>query len=356
MPGPINPTGAALPIGPPSNMARFRSAVAASRDGQRDAKILLIGDSQVAGIGSTAYVTQPDLGSMCTRLATCLSGLGVAAVRGFSAPGSNNFWTTGASWTSTFFGFASLACFTSASGGNALVFADSRINADQFDVYVLRGPGFGTINITATGGSAVVQSMNNAASSVVKLTAIAAAKATTNTVSITVTGGAPCYIVGVEPFDSTATKIRVANAGIGTVGAVEHALAPTTWGTVPMINAYAPDLTVINLSGVNDRGSGRSAAVYTAAMDTVVNAALRVSSVILATQMPTGVSPNNVNEAAYNAYSFTRPEVMVYDYYSRCASYESYNARGMVFDGLHANNLGYWDFAQGLASGLVANL
>jgi hypothetical protein len=354
MPGAINPTGAVGPVGSPANLARCRAGVAASRDGQRDSKWLIIGDSQVAGIGSTGFATQPDNGSLVTRLATCMTAMGVPAVRGFSAPGNNNFWTTGASWTASFFGFASLACFTSPAGGNALVYADPRINADRFDVYVLQGAGMGTVNITATGGTTVSQSMNGA-TGVVKLTATAAAKATTNSVSITATVG-QVYVVGVEPFDSTTSKIRIANAGIGTVGAVEHIAAPGTWGTIPMINAYAPDLTVINLSGVNDRGNGRSFSQFTAAMDQLVNAALKVSSVIIATEMPTGVSPNNVNEPQWNAYAFTRQECMVYDYWSRCVSFENYNARGMVYDFLHANNLGYWDFAQGLASGLVANL
>lgn len=338
----------------PANSERWRAGVANARDGVRPAKILMIGDSDFAGIGSTNYATQPDSGSPCTRLASVLTSLGLPATRGFSAPGPNNFWTYGASWSTTFFGFGSLSCATSLAGGNALVYADNRINADKFDVYVMTGSGQGTLTATATGGTPVAINCNTG-TGIAKITCIAASKATTNTVSIACTV-AQSYVVGIEPFDSALiTNVRIANAGIGTTGAVEHATANTTWGTVPMLNAYQPDLTVVGL-GINDRGNARTFAQYATAMDTVVNAAVAVSSVMLCTQMPSGSTPASTNEAQFNAYMFGRNDCMLYDYYSRCQTFAKYNTRGFAFDFLHPNDFGYWDEAQGIGSALMANI
>lgn len=339
----------------PQVLPKWVAAKARMRDGVGEAKLLMVGDSTTFGTGSTQAATLPSNGSPSTRVATLLTNAGVTSIPGFITPGADQRWTVPGNWTGNFFGFGSLANYSSAVSAGALVCTDTRVTWDRCDVYFLQGPGLGTVVCTATGGSGANGVGANAQSGIAKVTANAASANSANTISIVPTV-ATCHVTGVEFWRNGTVQLRVGNGGVGLTGAQQHAMQATTWGTIPMINAYAPDLVTIAL-GINDRGASRTLAQYRTDLQTIITGAKAVADVVLCTQMPSQNAPQATNEAAFNdvvrdlAYS---NNVGLYDYYSRCGSWASYNSRGMANDALHQNNRGYWDFAEGLVFALMA--
>jgi hypothetical protein len=339
------------------NLPKWQKALARVRDNVGDAKIMALGDSQFFGVGSTLWTTFPCTGSPMARMQALFAERGLSSSHGFITPGSDQRWTVAGNWTVTLFGIGSLAAYTSAVSAGTLVCTDTRTTWDRCDVYYMQGPGLGTIACTATGGSTVNAVGANAASTVQKVTCSAATPATSNTISMVPTV-AQCYIVGVDFFLNGVSKIRIGNGGVGTVGVQQHVTPSqfTTWGTVPVCTAYAPDLTIIGL-GVNDRGASRTTAQFQADMVTLITALKAMGSdVIIASEMPAQSAPNSTNEGAYNtamselATTYSAP---YYAYCERCQSFATYNSGGFAFDGLHQNNLGYWDWAQGIVPQLV---
>jgi hypothetical protein len=339
-----------------TRLPKWQAAMARVLDNAGDAKILMIGDSQFFGSGSSQSGTLPSNGSPSTRLATKLTSGGVPSIPGFITPGVDQRWTVPGNWSATLFGFGSLAAYTSAVNAGALVCTDARIAWDRCDIYYLQGFGLGTIACTATGGSAANGVGNSGTSTIAKVTASAASASTSNTISIVPTVS-NCYVVGVEFWINGSSRVRVGNGGVGTTGVAQHVVSSqvATWGTIPAMNAYQPDLTIIGL-GVNDRGASRTTVQYRADMQTLVTAAKAAGDVVLCSEMPSQSAPQATNEAAFNAVLKELSglhSAPYYDYYGRCKSWASYNSLGMAADALHQNNRGYWDWANGIAPVLL---
>lgn len=338
-------------------LPKWQFAMTRVLDNTADAKIMCVGDSQFFGVGSTLSGTLPATGSPMARLSAKLATGGIPSSHGFIAPGTDQRWTLAGNWTATLFGLGSLACYTSAVSAGTLVCTDARTNWDRCDIYYLRGPALGTVVCTATGGSPVNGVGNNGTSDIGKVTATAAAPNTSNTISIVPTVG-QCYVVGVEFWLNGTAKVRIGNGGIGTTGVAQHVTPSqlTSWGTLPVCTAYAPDLTIVGL-GVNDRGAGRTAAQYQADMVTLLNGLRAINSdIIIASEAPSQSAPQATNEATFNqilsnlANTYQCP---YYAYNERCQSYTVYNAAGYMADGLHQNNKGYWDWANGITPALL---
>lgn len=336
-----------------NKLPKWNNALSRVLDGTANAKIMMIGDSTYFGIGAT-NATAPFNGSPCTRMVQLMNAAGIPAQHGLVPPGTpDTRWTLGSGWSAQLLGLGSLACYGSG-GVVASTFAENRFAWDKADCYYLQGPGIGTETFTATGGSAATATGNNATSSIQKVTATAASKLNTNSVSFVPTSGT-AYCAGIEVYDSTAFKVLVANGGIGTVGAQQHAAATTTWGTIPFLNAYQPNLTCIGV-GINDRGNGRTVNQYVADMQTIITGAKVWGDVILCTENPSQNAPQSTGESDFNNAILNLAAtngLAVYDYYGRCGSWTAYNAAGNVSDALHPNEFGYWDFARGLVPALI---
>lgn len=327
------------------------------RNGTADAKILCVGDSTTSGVGGTTAATIPPLKAWPAQLASLFNQGALAATHGLGVPPSqvdstavDQRWTVGAGWSKSALGGAS-ASYTGNNPGGSLVFTDDRINADVFDVYYLTGSGYGTITATATGGTPIVQS-SAGADGLTKLTAVAAGAATTNTMTITATG--QIFIVAVEPRLTSGTRVRVSNAGVSSVQTSHWTANSTTTGGIPLIQAYAPDLTIISL-GIVDAGKIPAATAATIATDLkTIGAAAAISGdvIIMTPPVPNTATTNSANLANY-VPSMNLPAFAVADLYKRCGSYSLWNALGMMNDSLHPNNLGYQDIAQFLYGGLI---
>lgn len=332
-------------------LPKWAAALARQRNGSGDAKILVCGDSTVAGVGSSSS-TVHNLNSWPSRLITLLNQAGYAAAPGLTIPPktSDTRWVLGAGWaTQPYYGFSGKTSFKGTHPTGALVFGDSRASYDRFDIYYLQFGSSGNFTATATGGatSTVVAHVNPAA--IQKITVSAAAAATTNTVSIASSLG-DLIIVGIEPWLSTASRIRVGNAGASGTRASEWAVVDQ-FGSAVAIAKYAPDLTIFSL-GINDAGSALSAATYLANMQTLITAARLSGDVIVLTMPPSSDATQSALEAAYvrGLYDLGVP---IIDVFNRAGGqWATMNALGMMSDTLHPNDLGYWDMAGFAAAAL----
>lgn len=292
-----------------------------------------------------------------------LDRLVAPAAHGLAVPPSNSGavtapydtrWTLGSGWAwrvggalDGFIGFGGKGTNIQTLTATApLVFQDNRILADSFDVWLAAnsGPTGATYSIQATGGTAVTgQTFSQPTQHLMKVTVKAGSAATTNSVSITRTGGTgSLYVVGVEPFHSLKRRIRVANAGISgsnTNGWVTTA-SGSPWHGVQFIKDYAPDLTIIDL-GINDADPAATTppATYTANLSQLIVAAQISGDVILKSMIPSD-STRFANEQLLVAelQKFNLPLVDIFGYYG------AWDASRMS-DSVHGNATMYADEA-----------
>lgn len=341
-------------------LRKWQRAKARVRTSTADAKVLCVGDSTTAGIGVVDGTTQGVTGAYPAQLAALLSASGLSAARGLGIPApaglSDARWTLGTGWSpQTSLAWAGTADYAFSGGtfGN-LVYADAGVLADRFDVYYLTGGGLGNITVTATGGSGTVQS-TNAASGMGKVTVSAASAATTNTV--TITPSAAVHIFAVEPWLSTAKRVRVGNAGVGSATATAWASdgVDPVWNSQSCIKAYAPDLTIISL-GLNDAGSNDSAATYLGHVAPLITAAQVSGDVLLLPPMPPASSMGGTYVSLIADYTagLRGLGLPVVDLAGRWVSGDAVQTLGLYWDARHPNAVGYSDLAQLLARGLLA--
>lgn len=354
-----------------SKFMKWNKALAKMRNGEADAKLLCLGDSTTAGIGSSTAATVAAIKGYPRRLAELINASGTPAASGLALPKSSSGsqaadtrWTGGTNWALdqaaiVFMGFGGKGMFWRGVGITAgnLVFADSAVNADTFDVYYRRQPGSsstGTFDVTATGGSTttVDAAATGGATRIEKVTVSAASAATSNTVTIAgKTAAKTVDIVAVEPYLAATRKIRVGNGGASgsqTLDWVSYYQDNTanSYNALYAIRAYAPDLTIIDL-GINDAGSAVSEANYASRLSQIITACQASGDVLLKTMLPSGGSAaaRIPYEDTYVAYLKTLGLPLI-DIYKRSVDYSTYFTAGfMQGDGLHGNDYSYLDEA-----------
>jgi lysophospholipase L1-like esterase len=343
----------------PAKLPKFRLAMANYRAGLSDVKILCCGDSTTSGFGAG---NPPNINSWTSRLAAILSGKLGPAANGLAlpplTPDTDTRWTVGTNWSNfAGYSFANLASFFNSAGSGTLTYADSRVNADRFDIYYAISSGFATFTAQATGGaSSGTINSGSGGPGVAKLTVSAGSAATTNSVVITATSAANLLILAVEPWLSTTKTIRVGNAGRNgttTASYIQNALNFTTPNMIP---AYAPDLTIISF-GINDAGgTPATVAAFQASMATLIGYARQTGDVLL--WIPQFVNDAG-REAVLSTYRAAYPNIASangcpapVDISKRLGPYAG--ATSMYFDNYHLNGPGYWDEGSALASLLAS--
>lgn len=343
--GASDPTASLLP--------KWRLALANVLTGTGDAKILFIGDSTTAGLfgdgsdaASAAYRAYP------ARLVALLNARGIPAAMGLAVPAAvgqtDNRWAGGTGWTQAgSFGFG-LTDWTANAPAGALVFTPGAAagSYDSFDVYYMSAPGRGTLTMTATGGTPVVVNLAVAGNGILHSTVVAASAGTSNAVTMTSTGGLS-EIVGVEPFLSTAKKVRVGNAGSGGRTTNQWALPTGAYYGTAAIAAYAPNLSITSL-GINDAGASVVAATVSANMQTIITAEKISGDAVILTMPPSSA----LSGAQYPAFEATYQPIFkalsvsnnipIVDYWTRLGGvYQAAFMSGV----LHPNAAGYFDMA-----------
>lgn len=335
--------------------SKWSKALQRVRTGGADAKMLFVGDSTTLGAGTTT----PYLGSYSHWLNQELNRSFIPAAKGLSiahmSPDAR--WTVGAGWnlgTAQGFGWAtwpstSNGYFDSTTNGATLTFTPGEgVEYDRFDVYVFEYTGTGTATIQATGGSAVNVTAGAQALSagiVKKYTASAGSLSTTNSVTITRTNTTQLIVFAIEAWNSTKSKVRIANAGVSGTGtdawAATVGFAP---GVTPRknIEAYQPDLTIIDL-GINSAVLNRDPATVASELASIVTAAKVSGDVIYKTMLPTNNATTAAREAVFvtNMIASGEPVIDVFGLITAFGGGAAYNTAGFMFDTLHGNAFGY---------------
>ena len=324
-----------------ANTQKWRTALAKVRTGGGDAKLLTVGDSTVAGITIASALTDSwPIRAMNMLDTTATPYTPALAVPYFTGTTNDTRWTPGTGWPlSRNFGFASYSGWQATAPAGTLVFADSRITADRFDVYYLDSPVMGTLNLTATGMAVVNQSCGGSSYSIKKVTVPAAAAGTANSLTIGATGN-QVFVLAVEPWLSTGSRVRVANAGVSSSSTTDwNSAAAVPYGGVDAIKAYAPDLTLICL-GTNDGINSVPVSTYTTNILAIAAASAVTGDVILVTPVPSQNPPEATYIPLYQAAMLgtTYPVIDLTGYFGTWAAA---NTLGLMVDGHHPNTVGY---------------
>jgi len=260
----------------PSVLNAWVAGKAAVVAGTRDCKVLLIGDSTMKGTSGN------DLASQLTSvLAAAPYNLPVA--RGGDAPSLWNLptlsprYTPGAGWaTGGNYGFGSQGRIYNNPAG-VLTYTNTETSADRFDVYLLVSPTGGDVTMQVNAETPVVENVNGATGLRKVTLTVAAGVATTHVLKITATGTGALLMV--EPWRSTAKRIRIASAAI-------HSSSAQTWATGSsiysrsMISLYAPDVIVM-LHGANDSIVARSPSDFLADVKTLLAVVPAADKIVL---------------------------------------------------------------------------
>lgn len=351
---------------PRTTLAKWRAALAKVRLGTSDAKIMCCGDSTTFGKGSAADATTGTAGSYPRRLAQILnlntlnpSFLGLAVTNTASSPDSR--WAMGAGWSRySGVGIGNISFYKTLSSAGDLVFTPTvasgpTITTDSFEIYVLHYSSQGTATITATGGTPV-NVPSGLSASIVKYTAAPLARLSTNAVTITKTGAGNCWVLGIEPIDTTIKSVRVANAGVSStqlVGSWDQ--SGNVYDSSDCIVAYAPDLTIISL-GINDATAGTvTAAAYSTALQILITAAKTSGDVLLMSPYPSTGASILAFESAYG--DVMRSLAIT----NNCIYFDLFNYFGATNpgtpfdsgDSVHPSSSGYYDIAQAISRYLI---
>jgi len=340
-------------------LPKWRLALAKVKEGAADAKLLVIGDSITNGWGTTNQLTAVYPASYPARLATILNGKfatapGLAAVPSTTTGTRTDArWTVGSGWASyANYGFGAQSMEGTAGSGNLVFTPGGGVSYDSFTVYYTTYPsGVGTLTITATGGTPSVVSTIGS-SGIGSVTVAAASAGTTNAVTITDAVN-PAFVVAVEPFLSTTSRVRVGSAGVAGSTTTTWTADATAFGAVSAIKLYAPSLTVIML-GVNDATASAAPGTVTANLTTLAKAAQVSGDVIFAMWPPPSGSPTAAYTALYYpaianlATSLAAPFVDVY------GRWGSTWQTAFQYDSVHPNDYGHWDIAEAISALLLA--
>lgn len=341
-----------------AHLPKTTQALARVRGGYGDAKFLFIGDSTTEGNGTDLGVTYPHRGAWPNRAAQALTSFGIPCAAGAGVPiystNSDVRWTKGAGWGAAAYGVGPAGTYSGTAPAGTLDYADPTVNADKFDVYYLSNTGLGTITATATGGTPVVQSCN-AATATRKITVTAAVAATTNNITISATGAA-VYIVAIEPWLSTQSKIRFANVAQGGTRVDQWTpVGVTGFNIQAFLNLYQPDAVFIN-HGINDGAAAITTAAYLTGLNTLITwAATAGADVIFLTPNFVSTAYEPTFMAGYRtAIRTSLTPYALFDSALRFRSYAQANALGFMSDTLHPSSLGHTDIGQFVAGGILS--
>lgn len=348
----------------PTQLPRWRAALARVRTSQGIARIAVTGDSTTAGFGSTP--TNGYTGAVASSFPAQLA----SALNAYKVPAQNNSFftengfttvsgatpsvvdprlTLGTGWTSAGASTFGGNSFTSSTASSVFTFAP--VGAfNTVDIYYLVASGLGTFTVN-TGGSTLATVNTAGTSAIGKVTVSTGSSAAVGSINIVVSGSSAVFIAGEDAYDSANNKVSVWNQG--RVGAGVAFLAATTNGYSwqNALVSTAPDLVICGI-GVNDYrtgGSGITLANYITLYQQFISAVTAVSDMVMVIEVPSQITSAT---AAYQAqfvaaqYALAAANNLpVIDLTQRWVSWASANGYGYYYNNLHPNAIGYNDVA-----------
>ncbi len=348
-------------------LPKWSAAVNAARAGQRNARLLCLGDSTTFGQGalSTAITGNDKSASWPTVLAAKSFGgvpgrwdntIGTGNITASTYGSFDNRLTMGSGVGQGGAGSESLGGtpFARTSAGNFFVWTPG-VPVDTFEIYYCQQSGGGIFSFAVDGGAAT--QVNTNGSTAVLKTTVSVARGN-HSLSLDHVSGAKSFVYSVIAYDSAQKSVQVLNAGWPGVKATDYAVSASPFSPLNVFDDYAPDLTVLDL-GINDwnQATPTTQTAYKAAMQALISAAKAVGSdVLLVVPVPSGTTSGTANQASFQTYIYDLAAsngLPVVDMIARWGSWASANSAGLMRDTLHPNSTGYADKAAAIAAAII---
>lgn len=341
-----------------------RKAAANVTAGLSPMKILVVGDSTAFGSNAAGNPVGPGGASWPSRLATALNSYFPTDIGLSTPPPGNNDtrWISAAGWTfdSLGFGFAQLGYWSGAVAASNVTYTPGT-SCDTADIYYLTAPGFGTFNVKSelTGNTAV---NTNAALGIGKVTVPLGSIASNHVLTFGTISVASVYIYGVDVYLTATPKIRVGNAGIPGTTALLWADSGGSFNYISrgMLRAYAPDLTLMALGGINDGNTGVPFNTYQASIQALVSDAQLSGDVLYVTAIPSLPAAAGALALEQQATSWLKSQesvISVSDVFGRWFPNQSMlNNLGYYSDNFHGTTFSYADVMAPILQTLLAIL
>jgi lysophospholipase L1-like esterase len=350
-----------------TGLPNWSSAVQAVLAGQRNARVIFIGDSTTAGYdaGNGVLSNNNKAESPPTVVAGLFpNGLGSST----SISGNQNASNTSLYDTRTSFG----AGWTFSSGLSGQVLGGFAIESvttatdfnfvpgkswDTAELYYSSYPtagGTANLSINGTGSIGTVVTLSDATAFNKATVTKTLGNDTFNTKRLT---GTQYDFESIVLYNSAVKEITVMNAGWSGSKAINLTTGTGPWSTINSMATYDPDLVVIDM-GINDYNlaSPTSEISFKASMQSVINAATAAGAdVLLVVPVPSGTANGIAHQGAFQTYIHdlaTTNNLPTVDFISSWGSYASANANGWMSDTLHPNVTGYAQKAQTLFSAI----
>ncbi len=219
---------------------------------------------------------------------------------------------------------------------------------DRVTIYGVNAPGNGSIECKINGltDNFFVQNA-----------ALAMSKVTFNAMTLAVqpialtAPSVPCYIAGVETYNSAKSSMMIANFGRGLAKASDLTIAAQPFDPLNAFKFYAPTLTLISLS-TNDILAAVSPVAFAADLQTLITAAKASGDVILVKEHPIDPSQANASLAVQQTYVATMKalalsnDIALVNLDERYQTYAALQAMGFSYDANHLLAAGYDDIAR----------
>lgn len=369
-----------------NKMRKWQGAIGKMRNGVRNAKLLMLGDSTGVGAGATGTVgfgaggrmktTPVYLASELNRTyypANCHAVWGegnMASIATLAAFDTRLVF--GSAWTYQMLdtgGVGGRALKVTAAANSNLDFTPTAAGAasasvDTFVVWYVKASSSAKFSWSIDGGGATVVDTSNATNDIGSVT-IPAGSLGPHTLHLlwnavgSYASGPNLWILGIQAYDSTQKQIEVWQGGYNGAFVSTMNGAAQPWCVTPMISSLAPDLTVIQLQ-INDCAIGPTPiAQFQSDLQTLVTTCLATGDVILRSSYPSSITYNaNTTLALQKQYRDVIASVALTnnvtfdDLWDRMGSYEIQQALpggSMYVDGLHPTGSVYTSAASNLA-------
>lgn len=343
-------------------LTNFQIAIASTRSGISDTKILCVGDGVTWGYGSLLTNTFVTTGSYPSRLSALLNTTVTPAFDGAGIPGNittgtDGRWTVASGWSLVPFGFGGAG---NGSGYNNPAGASGTLTftplsgagtVNSFDVYftgTVGATGSAKAFIGATGGASIPFTV---VAGINKITAICPSSGTNSAVNIGAVGNVT--ILAVEPFLSTVPRIRVANMGVlGSSCSDWNSASPQA-----LIAAYNPSL-IIAMFGAQESIANVPSNTFAANVLQFLPSTNVDTILVIPPPLTTSAAlMNTYAQAIYgDVISYSKipggpilPGIAVENYNARIANGNS--SPNYYFNTSYLSSSGYWDLAAMIACG-----
>ena len=368
--GLVGPGGKLLLAANSTYLRKWRKALSGTLTGQANAKLLMVGDSTTAGLyaPSTPSYTNTPSNVMSRILNKSLVQTNTNSVHGDSTRNNpvagfttfdSRVGAVGfAAWNQTGFHTGGGNAFGNATTTTSLVFTPVEA-FDTIDIYSIDNTGgYGQWTVNVDGGATLATVDNNGARAIRKTTVSCALA--THAINIQRNGvGGQVFIIGICCRNSAVKTVDIYNIGQGGAITADWATVSGGVGELSSITAYAPDLTIIDLS-INDRRLGLYTSTFDTNLQTIVTTAKATGDVILCTPAPSSLGysayTTESNIANFNAAIYAVAKAnncLVFDKQALLVSYAQAAAEGLYNDTLHPNAAGYGFIGQQMASLLL---